>query len=82
MTTMRLGTLNDLRNALGGDVGITYCAAVKKAAGFAGRKFDIEGAVKFLKRNPTWTMMEVYPRRQRNQPGRRSASADKPGARA
>ena len=72
---MRLGTIEDLRHALGGTrpgeeprVGATYAAALKRAAGLTGtRLFDIDQAVKFKRRNPTWTM-HGYNKSKKDQP--------------
>jgi hypothetical protein len=51
---MKLGRVPDLQEALGG-VGKTYALALKKAAGYQTRLFDIHGAVRWLRKNPTFT---------------------------
>jgi hypothetical protein len=87
---MRLGSIDKLREALGGRdgqgnlvVGETYAIALKKAAGMQGtRLFDIEAAVKWKRDHPAWKMTEVYPRRRRkcSLSSRPAAVADKSDA--
>lgn len=84
---MRLGSIEMLREALGGRdgqgklvVGETYAAALKIAAGMKGRRlFDIDAAVKWLKDHPAWKMTDVYPRRSHPHNPKRPAAvtADK-----
>ena len=67
---MRLGGLEQLREALGGRdilgklmVGRTYASALKQAAGMGDtRLIDVDAVVKWRKDHPTWKMTEVYPR--------------------
>lgn len=73
---MRLGTLDDLREALGGKtpegkfvIGKTYACALKKAAGMGGTKyFDVQSVVKWRRGNPAWKMTDVYPNASRQSP--------------
>jgi hypothetical protein len=60
---MRIGTVETLRQALGGVVGRSYCFALKRAAGMTGsRYFDIDLVIKWLKKNPHWKMTMEYRR--------------------
>jgi hypothetical protein len=66
---MRVGTLNDLRMALGynGQVGVSesFACALKKASGVKGRKFDINLVIKWWRENPGFKMSDVYPRKKK-----------------
>ncbi len=76
---MRLGTLNDLREALAGRhpvtgdylIGRGYASALKQAAGMRScARFDIDAVIKFRKENPDWKMTDVRkPRLPRSQKG-------------
>jgi len=68
---MRLGTIEALRETLGGrdkngklQVGTTYARELKIAAGMKGtRLFDIDGVVKWREAHPDW---KIPPQRRRN----------------
>lgn len=70
---MRLGTLLDLRFALGtkpdGTPAVceSFACALKKAAGITARKFDIHQAVKWLRENPHFKMSDVYKRKPKSE---------------
>lgn len=76
---MRLGNLKDLQSALGGKVGITYCSALKKAAGVGSvRKFDVDMVVRWKGKNPQFKISDAYPPLpKRTRPNRRAATAGK-----
>jgi hypothetical protein len=77
---MKLGSLTDLREALGGrapdgrlTVGATYATALKRAAGVGGtRLFDIDSVVRWRKQHPRFKIADVY--------GARSAAPQSPEA--
>ena len=87
---MRLGGLEQLREALGGrnaagelTVGLTYASALKQAAGMKGtRLFDVDAAIKWREEHPKWVMTEVYPRKSPgcNRSGRSVSTAGRCGA--
>jgi hypothetical protein len=68
---MRLGTIETLREALGGRdnngklyIGATYARELKIATGMKGaRFFDIEAVIQWRKERPNWRMP---PQRRRN----------------
>ncbi len=76
---MRLGNLKDLQSALGGNVGITYCSALKKAAGMGCiRKFDVDAVVRWRAKNPRFKISDAYPPLPKRSPrGRLAATAGK-----
>ncbi len=77
---MRLGTLADLQDALGGGVGRGYASALKQAAGMVGcRRFDVDAVVKWRREHPNWKMTD--PRPQCNQTGLQGEVVGKSGAR-
>jgi hypothetical protein len=62
---MTLGNLTTLRERLGGKVGLKYCCAVKKAAGYGGsRWFNLDAVVAWFSENGKgFKMTSVYPSR-------------------
>lgn len=64
---MKLGTLDDLVEAMGGNVSKNYACALKGAAGMRGtRIFDVDRALQFKARNPAWKITDVYAKAKRH----------------
>lgn len=80
---MKLGTIADLREALGGrdengklKIGETFAIALKRAAGLTATRFDIDAAVRWLSKNGNFKISDVYPLRPHDARSRRGKKPD------
>lgn len=68
---MQIGGIKELQLALGTDgegkprVSESWAKALKKAAGFTGRFFDVSAVIRYLKKNPNFKISDAYKRRKK-----------------